>query len=269
MNWENLTAGEFRDSIGKTGGVCLVPIGCMEKHGSHLPLGTDIAIAREIARRAAAIEEFMIFPYYPFGFVNEVKHKAGTVALRTALQFEILEQTCEEIARNGYRKIVFGSGHGGNTHGLRAFAQSLLERRRDYLVYVRELWWLTPEQKNAITSKHGVPPENVHGDRVETACWMALAPECVHMERFTPGEGKRLDRLRPIESHGVYTVMNWYGDYPNQIAGDPAGATAGFGNDVMDLQAENLVAAIREIKRDGTAARLLAEFYDATGHPGG
>jgi creatinine amidohydrolase len=263
MNWEELSAYEFADAVGTCGGVCLWPIGCLEKHGNHLPLGTDIAVAREVARRAAAAEPFLIFPYYPFGFVSEVRHKVGTVSLAAEVQCRVLEQTCDEIARNGCRKIILGSGHGGNSHSLRAFALSLLDRRRDYLVYVLELWRLTPEQTQELTATHGRPPESHHADLVETSQMMAINPPLVHLDRIVPGEGVARRRLKELERRGVYTALNWYGDYPEQIAGDPAGASATYGQDVLDFHVRNLVDAVRAIKQSDAPLDLLREFYDA------
>ncbi|MEG0229565.1 MAG: creatininase family protein, partial [Oscillospiraceae bacterium] len=128
MFWENLTVDEFASAIKKSDGVCVFPIGCLEKHGNHLPLGTDIFIAREIAKRACLKEDFIIFPFYPLGMVAEVKHKMGTVALSSQLQFEILHGICDEIYRNGIDKIIIGNGHGGNNMFLNYFAQAMLEK---------------------------------------------------------------------------------------------------------------------------------------------
>ena len=248
--------------------VSMIPIGCLEKHGDHLPLGTDIAIGREVARRASLIEEFLIFPYYPFGFVSEVRHMRGTVSMEATLQYQILDQLCREIARSGCRKIVLGNAHGGNTYSLRAFAQSQLDRRCDYLVYVCDVWGLTAEQEQALTAKHGVRPVNRHGDTVETACMMAIAPESVHMERWKEGSGDSLNRLDSLEHHGIFTALNWYGSYPQQMAGTPEGASVAYGNDVLDFKAANLAGMIRQIKRTEIAERLLAEFYKTAENPG-
>ena len=124
MFWEELNVNDFAASIDVTKGVCVFPIGCLEKHGNHLPLGTDIYIARDIAARAAKLEEMMIFPSYPLGVVAEVKHKAGTIAISSQLQFQILEAVFDEISRNGYKKILIANGHGGNTNFLNYFAQA-------------------------------------------------------------------------------------------------------------------------------------------------
>ncbi|GAI48618.1 unnamed protein product, partial [marine sediment metagenome] len=43
--WEELTASDFRDAIAQSKGVCILPFGILEKHGPHLPLGTDLQSA--------------------------------------------------------------------------------------------------------------------------------------------------------------------------------------------------------------------------------
>ena len=58
MLWENLREEEFENAIEKAKGVCIVPVGCLEKHGQHLPVGTDEIHITEIARIARAMVEF-------------------------------------------------------------------------------------------------------------------------------------------------------------------------------------------------------------------
>ena len=50
MLWENLREEEFEGAIEKSNGVCIVPVGCLEKHGQHLPVGTDVIHVTEIAK---------------------------------------------------------------------------------------------------------------------------------------------------------------------------------------------------------------------------
>ena len=53
MKWEELNVLEFSLAVKKTCGVVLVPIGCWEKHGNHMPIGTDIILAREISLKVS------------------------------------------------------------------------------------------------------------------------------------------------------------------------------------------------------------------------
>src|SRR5579872_4087351 len=78
--WEELTAGDFRGAIQQAKGVCLLPFGILEKHGPHLPIGTDLINVRWVAQHAAGQEYAVVFPAYYFGQIEEARHEPGTVA---------------------------------------------------------------------------------------------------------------------------------------------------------------------------------------------
>lgn len=59
MEWKKLTSDAFERAVEETG-VCVIPMGVVEKHGSHLPLETDMIIGRTIAKMAAEKEPFVI-----------------------------------------------------------------------------------------------------------------------------------------------------------------------------------------------------------------
>ena len=136
VHWEELTAEDFRAAIQQSQGTCLLPFGILEKHGPHMPLGTDLLDVRHAALTAAQQEFVVVFPEYYFGQIFEAKHEPGTVAYSSNLQLQLLQETSDEMARNGCKKIIIVNGHGGNEHLLPFFAQAQLERQRDYVVYI-------------------------------------------------------------------------------------------------------------------------------------
>src|SRR5713226_564363 len=127
VHWEELTAEDFRNAIQQSQGTCLLPFGILEKHGPHLPLGTDLLDVRHAALAAAQQEFAVVFPEYYFGQIFEARHEPGTVAYSAHLQLELLQETTDEMARNGCKKIIIANGHGGNNHLLPFFAQTQLE----------------------------------------------------------------------------------------------------------------------------------------------
>src|SRR5215212_5049157 len=122
-HWEELTAADFRDAITRAQGTCLLPFGIMEKHGPHLPLGNDLLNVRYASLNAAQQEYAIVFPEYYFGQIFEAKHQPGTIAYSTHLQLELLAETTAEMGRNGCKKVVLISGHGGNTNLIQYFVQ--------------------------------------------------------------------------------------------------------------------------------------------------
>src|SRR6266705_554619 len=114
VKWEELTAEDFRAAIQQAKGTCLLPFGILEKHGLHLPLGTDLLNVRYVALNAAQQEYAIVFPEYNFGQIFEAKHQPDTVAYSRGLQLQLLQETTDEMARNGCKKIIIVNGHGGN-----------------------------------------------------------------------------------------------------------------------------------------------------------
>src|SRR5207247_1042140 len=136
VHWEELTAADFRDGIARAQGTCLLPFGILEKHGPHLPLGNDLLNVRYAALNAAQQEYAIVFPEYYFGQIFEARQQPGTVAYSARLQLEMLQETTDEMARNGCKKIIIVNGHGGNNSLLPYFAQTQLSTPHDFVVYV-------------------------------------------------------------------------------------------------------------------------------------
>src|SRR5713226_3808319 len=84
--WEELTAADFRQGVQQSKATCLLPFGILEKHGPHLPLGTDLLNVRYAALHAADQEYAVVFPEYYFGQIFEARHEPGTVAYSRQLQ---------------------------------------------------------------------------------------------------------------------------------------------------------------------------------------
>src|SRR3974390_2251502 len=114
VHWEELTAADFREGIHRSEGTCLLPFGILEKHGPHLPLGTDLLDVRYAALHAAEQEYAVVFPEYYFGQIAEAKHEPGTMAYSRGLQLALLQETTDEMAATGAKKAGTANGTGAN-----------------------------------------------------------------------------------------------------------------------------------------------------------
>ena len=257
--WEELTAGEFREAIAKSQGTCLLPFGILEKHGPHLPLGTDLLNVRYVAEHAAQEEYAIIFPQYFAGQIFEAKHEPGTIAYTAELQLQLLQETTDEMARNGCKKVVIVNGHGGNEHLLPYFAQAQLSKPHDYVVYVQ---WGHETPKKAGAEKNG---PDWHAGESETSNVLVTHPNLVHMDRAGAESGRDQKRAELPES--VYTGIWWYARFPNHYSGDGSTATKEQGEEDMKVWINTVVQAIRAIKADNESLKLQKEFYQKSEHP--
>lgn len=258
--WEELTGPDFITAIHQAQGVCLLPFGILEKHGPHLPIGTDLINARWVAQHAAAQEYAVIFPPYYFGQIEEARHQPGTIAYSRRMQLDLLQETTDEMARNGCKKILIVNGHGGNLSLLPYFAQTELQMPHDYVVYV--YWW---DNRNGAGRPKQQTTNDMHAGESETSHTLITRPDLVHMGRADQESGADLARLHLPGD--VYTGIWWYARFPNHYSGDGSKATKELGEYDMKAWTDDLVQAIRAVKADDESLKLQNEFYQKAEHP--
>lgn len=170
------------DSLDRDRTIVLFPIGSIEQHGWHMPVGTDYLIAgaieKELAKRETKGFEALLFPSLQFGLNVEHTGFVGTITLPARLLLELLEAQVREMSADGFRYFAFLNTHGGNT--------GLLE------IFVRE--WKAAHPESRITSlqyfQHGFFDAlrdhidnpigaDVHAGELETSILQYLSPELV------------------------------------------------------------------------------------------
>jgi creatinine amidohydrolase len=258
-HWEELTADDFRHAIELSKGTCLLPIGILEKHGPHLPLGTDLLNVRYASLHAADQEYAVVFPEYYFGQIFEAKHEPGTVAYSRQIQLDLLQETTDEMSRNGCKKVLIINGHGGNESLLPYFAQTQLDRPHDYVVYVQ--WGTDPQPKNALKKD----PLDMHAGQSETSNTMVSHPDLVHMDRVNQESGA--DQKQDPLPQTVYTGIWWYARFPFHYSGDASIASKELGEAGMKSWIDTIQETIRTVKADNASLKLQNEFYEKSHHP--
>jgi len=216
---------------------------------------------RYAALNAAQQEYAIVFPEYYFGQIFEAKHQPGTVAYSRRLQLDLLQETTDEMARNGCKKVIIVNGHGGNNSLLPYFAQSQLDTPHDYVVYVAGIMRSGPGEPKHKSN----PATDMHAGESETSVSMIARPDLVHLDRAPQESGA--DQARVHLPDGVYTGIWWYARFPNHYAGEGAVASRELG----DFEAKNwingIVQAIKAVKADQESLRLQNEFYERSKHP--
>lgn len=257
--WDELTATDWPAALEKSAQTCILPIGILEKHGPHAPIGNDLIHVREWAAHAVKQEYAVIFPDYFYGQINEARHQPGTFALPATLILNLLEATCDEIARNGFKKIVILNGHGGNPEFIRFFMQSFLNKRHNYVIY-----FYTPDSDPDYAKEYqqmhkSDPKRDLHAGESETSVTMYYRPDLVHLDRAGLQSGADQKRLN---LPNLYTPIWWYASFPNHYAGAGGKATVEFGKFIAEHEISTFVQALKTIKADTTTLKLQNEFYD-------
>jgi len=272
--WLYVTSEQFPKLREESKGVCVIPMGCIEKHGLHLPLGADILQASAIAHEASKIEPFTVFPDFIFGDVegNYPSMPAGSVTLSVETEILLLTQLCEQIAKNGYKKIVIYNGHGGNVAWLQTFLRGVEFKPHDYVVSMVMIELQAPHKMAEAILKNGasaVPEMNeddialilkYHEEKMqighacmgETANMMAVCPEHVHLDRLGIESGLNTHAADKYAQHGIYIRDGgWFVNRPNAYSGhDPVGCNERIGKAALRMEAERLAAAMKFLKED-------------------
>jgi creatinine amidohydrolase len=261
VQWEELTAADFIAGLQRSRGVCVLPFGILEKHGPHLPLGTDLINVRKASLDAAAQEYAIVFPEYYFGQIFEAKHQPGTVAYSLDLQLKLLQETTDEMARNGCKKIMIVNGHGGNEHLLPLFGQAQMATEHDYVVYVYGLPDTTGPQRPKTRDQN-----DMHAGESETSATMISRPDLVQLDKAGAESGADQKRQSALPER-LYTGIWWYARFPNHYSGNGTTANKELGAYEMKAWTDQLVTALRAIKKDDTSVKLQKEFYDRAKDP--
>ena len=255
VRWEHLTPPDF-EKLAREEQLCILPIGSLERHGEHMPFGTDALVAHDIACRAAGMEPCVVFPPYWFGQVHEASCFTGTVNFPTDLLCKMLETLLDQIAANGFRKILILNGHGGNTNFLQYFMMSQLDREVDYTLYM--CFTYGGKRFNGLDVWEA--PGGGHADELETSVIMAAAPGTVKPEyqRFPEPILPKKD-LAHLD--GIYTGLWWYDNFPENVTGTPSAGTPEKGEAALQAAALDLCDKLRAIKADKVLPEMQREFY--------
>lgn len=257
--WDELTASEWPKALKASNETCILPIGILEKHGPHVPIGSDLIQVREWSARATKKEYAVVFPDFFYGQINEARHQPGTFALPERVVWDLLEATCDEIARNGFKKIVIINGHGGNPQLIRYFIQTRLEKQRNYAVYFFEPPSDSVYSKNLKALHASDMAGDQHAGERETSSLLYLRPDLVKIDSATNQSGANQKRL---DIPNVYTAIWWYASYPNHYAGEGAKATRKLGELVTEHYINTFITALKNIKGDTKTLQLQNEFFN-------
>ena len=253
MLFEHLAGQDIREAAEK-GSVAILPVGSIEIHGPHMPTGTDSLIVYGVAKLAARKADAVVLPPFYYAYVPENRHFPGTISLTAKTMLTLLEEVCDEIARNGFRKILILNGHGGNNEILRVFLRDSLAKKRKYAIYaminpgalIRDL---IEELTQGRTFGHAC--------EVEASAGLYLFEDSIKMERIER-EAKLGSTGLP---QGIETPVDWQAYATELYLGDPRHATREKGKILVERFADNLANAIRTIKQEANVPRILDDFY--------
>ena len=212
--WGELTRVEIGELAPNA--LVVLPVGSTEQHGPHLAAGTDAIIVTEIARRAAEAasspETIVLAPTLAYGASDHHLPFGATLSLRIETLARVLDDLLASAARAGCRRMFILNGHGGNTATcVNATAEAA---RKHGLLCAAAIYSDLVEPGSVDVPLPG------HAGQAETSLMLAIAPECVRLERAgpSPGHARSLGRGVVVGDPDRWAALDGFTDRPQEAS---------------------------------------------------
>jgi creatinine amidohydrolase len=244
----------------------LIPLGSVEMHGDHMPLGTDIYNAIEVCRRAAEKADTLYGPPIWTGYspqhLREPERGMGTVTMRANTIASVIHDTARSLIHHGFNRLIFVNGHTSNTkvtdsvmRNLRYETGALIAMFKPYgeryLGLIEDLMenppeetpgWHASEQETSIMLAYNAA--NVKMDRAVSAT--AHAPAWLP-DAFAKSDGAWDAQFKGYEYFYFPMDHNEFADHG--VIGNPLRATADKGEQVFERFSSYLAEAVAELRK--------------------
>lgn len=243
MRLELMTWPEVREEI-DAGTPIALPVGAIEQHGPHLPLGTDGFIPYQLALRVAATRRLVVAPPVFYGAYSRPRtgggrHFPGSVGLPGRTLEQVVRALVEDWMRQGFHEVLVLNGHWENAWTLLEALEQAVEPYRATHKAVLVHWWdqVRDEDVRALFGEVFPGWEVEHASITETSMMEVLAPELVRTELKADGGAKRLV---------TYDIFPAPEDvlWPNGVGFSAVPASAEFGARLVDLLVERIGAIV-------------------------
>jgi creatinine amidohydrolase len=243
----DLRAPELPTALNKDS-IVVLPLGAIEQHGPHLPFNTDFVVADAVSRAAVQMvgEETgaWLLPTLPFTKSNEHAWAAGTFWLSATTMMAVLDDIGRSIASTPARKVLFVNGHGGNS-ALVAMMNRELRLKYGLQTFLAHPHMPADQGGSSAASELGM---GVHGGMDETSVMLHLRPDLVDMSLAVRRVPEGLAQNEQVR-FGGRVAFGWLSNdfFPEGHIGDPTGATAEVGAQMIESAVNGLAGALREI----------------------
>lgn len=240
-----MTPQEITQALKETDTV-IVPLGTVEQHAAHLPVGTDVIIPITVAKRVAEKAKVLVAPPIYYGNSLSMADMKGVFTITPDTLASLLLDLCKSFAKQGFKKIVFLNGHGGNKQVLSFIGQRA--RKETGALIARVDWWDIAAEDIPKICESTV----AHADEGETSMMLACRPDLVNMKKATKDDTH--DKLTEVLTNGKPKNMpdvfiqftKWS---KTGLIGDATKATKTKGEKIMKAVVNNIVHFLRQLDR--------------------
>jgi len=249
--WKELTAEDLRAKAAADA-IVILPVGSMEQHGPHLPVGVDTllteGVCRAAAEQAASDVPVVVAPTVWCGMAEHHMTFGGTFTFDIPTYRAVLLAFLKSIERHGFTRVLIVNGHGGNTAALNAFLPDFARETRLRIFAAGYFDLPRTDIAPLLEDQKGVQ----HACEVETSLMMVIAPDLVRHERIPEAFGS-LDpgsewRTVPARFRSFREVT------ASGVNGDARRASRAKGEKLLETLAGGLANLLKSGKLGGPTA---------------
>ncbi|SDJ98347.1 creatininase family protein [Sediminibacillus albus] len=240
MNFQDQTSYQIKEKI-DTSKVAILPVGAVEAHGPHLPLGTDNILAERLSVKLAEVVKGLVLPTLPYGQVWSLRNFPGSITVSNKSLINFIVDIGQSLYQQGFEIFVMVNGHLGNGAALKDAARELYETCPDLKV----LYLFYPGMNSAVEEVRETPASHgtyFHACEIETSYMLYLAPEFVEMD-------KAINDIPDIPLSADATPTPWEEFTESAVLGDATLATEDKGIYIIDTVMKNMVQLIEGAKK--------------------
>jgi len=224
----------------------VIPLGTVEQHGPHLPVGTDAIIPITVAKRLAERIKVLVAPPVYYGNSLSMSDMKGVFTITPDSLANLLLDLCRSFAKQGFKKIVFLNGHGGNEQVLSFIGQKA--RIETGALIVRIDWWHIIDEDILKICESAV----AHADEGETSMMLACRPDIVNMKKATKDDTseKLTKTLMGGKSKNVPPVFVPFTKWSKTgLIGDATKASKAKGEKIMKAVVDKIVHFLKQLDK--------------------
>lgn len=243
---------EAEEAIKNSGGVAIVPVGSVEQHSLHLPLGTDSYVAITLAEDAAKETDAVVTPPVWFGWSPHHMVRPGTITIRPEVLADLTYDIMASLAQHGLKKIILINGHRIVNVVWMQIAAERAQRELGVTVKIFDPAYMSKD----IVGELDFGPVG-HAEEVETSHMMYRYPELVHLEKAkdNPIQDTPLYSVDPCYVHDTLCYVPSSFEHAKKnaaiaggVTGEPSKSDAEKGRIYHEHLVKNLVTVIRSLQ---------------------
>ena len=186
----HMTTAEV-DAFLEKSDLVIIPVGSLEQHADHLPIGTDFINGVERSKLIAQERDVLVAPVLMVGQSPYHMGFAGSITLKAETIIDVHLQAVESLVRHGFKRFIIMNSHGGN----RAISTLLVDQINQTTAGVAVSFG---EAIRPFREPSSVPPSTVldrHGGTSETSNSLYLMPDLVQLDQAVPATLTMPDHL--------------------------------------------------------------------------